>query len=182
MDKQTLRKLARERAAALGEAYFRDAGKRICEHVARWEVYRRARVVMGFVSMQTEPDTRKLLETVLADGKILVLPKITGPGQMQARRVKTLAALGPGAFGILEPDDACPVVEDVDLVLAPCVACDRQGRRLGHGGGYYDRFLEKFPGTVAVLCARELIFDDVAAQGHDVAAGAVVTEDGIFAG
>ena len=182
MKKTQLRSLARERAGALGEEYFRDAGRKIAEHIARWEVYRQARVVMAFASTAYEPDTGPLLEMVLRDGKLLALPRITGPGTMEARRVEATATLVTGAYGLMEPDTSWPVIArgEIDLVLAPCMGCDTYGRRLGHGGGYYDRFLAGTEAYAAALCPAGLLMEAVPAEKHDRAMDAVVTEAGII--
>ena len=77
-------------------------------------------------------------------------------------------------FGTLRPDG--PEIVP-DLLFVPLLAFDRRGRRLGYGGGYYDRTLAALPGAIAVGCAfaaQEM--DEVPAGPHDIALDAVATE------
>ena len=138
---------AREQAMTQRERELSD--RAIIYHVTRTEEYRRARTVFAFVGCGREIGTRALLERILSEGKELCVPLCTGPGRMECRRVQDLSVLRPGSYGIPEPPPEAPaaVPEDIDLAVVPCVGAAADGRRLGRGGGYYDRFLARYTGS-----------------------------------
>ena len=107
-----------------------------------------ADTVMLFYGVGRELDTTPLLEALLAQGKRVCYPVCLPERQMQARAVSGPEQLVPGKFGIPAPGEDCPLVpqREIDAVLVPCLLCDRQGYRLGYGGGYYDRWLADFQG------------------------------------
>lgn len=173
---------ARARARAAGKALAgrREAGQAISARLAALAAYRAAQTVLAFVPMAGEPDITPFLEQVLADGKTLCLPACTGPGRMEARRVQSLAALRPGAFGIPEPDGPALAPGDIGLAVVPCLAAGADGTRLGRGAGYYDRFLPGLaPGAaVAAVCRAALVAPSVPAGALDAPVDAVVCETG----
>ncbi|WP_287227991.1 5-formyltetrahydrofolate cyclo-ligase [Oscillibacter sp.] len=116
--------------------------------------YRSAGAVFCFVSAGREIDTRPILEQTLADGKMLCVPLCVADGIMELRAIRNLEELFPGAYGILEPPADSPALspDQIDLAVIPCVTCSREGRRLGRGGGYYDRFLAHYRGAAVLLC------------------------------
>lgn len=57
---------------------------------------------------------------------------------------------------------------ELDLCIAPCLAIDKKGNRLGYGGGFYDRFLSNYGGKAIVLCYKEFVFDRLPCGEHDV--------------
>ena len=78
------------------------------------------------------------------------------------------------------PEDGERAGEDgIDLALVPCMSVTRDGRRLGHGQGYYDRFLAGRPCRTLCLCYEALLCEDVPTDENDVRMDAVVTERGI---
>ncbi len=178
--KDALRRAAAERAAALSPAYRRKAGDAIASRLLADERYRKAKRVFLYVSMPREPDTSALLAHALASGKEVYVPKCLGDHVMRAVRIRSREELSPGTLGIPEPPDSGETADaaDLDLVIAPCVAADRKGRRLGHGAGYYDAFL--FPGTAPVicLCFSRLLLEEVPVSVLDVPVDAVLTENG----
>ena len=129
-----------ERAAA--EAAMRQA-------LTRLPAYRRASLLCLYAPVGSEPDLLPLMRDARADGKRVALPCTDQPerGRMVFRVLpdRGPAPLIPGRFGTREPDGACPVVPDEEmsraLIVLPGLAFDEAGRRLGYGGGYYDRFL-----------------------------------------
>lgn len=177
-EKRALRREMRARAAALPPSYFARAGLAIAGRVAALSEYAGAGTVFAFVGTGRESDTRPLLERVLRDGKRLVLPLCTGPGEMQCRAVAALAALRPGAYGIPEPPPNGPLVPpgEIDLAVVPCLCCDRSGGRLGKGGGYYDRFLAVYRGPALAVCPARLLAQAVPMEPLDRPVGLVVTE------
>jgi len=84
------------------------------------------------------------LRAALADGKRLLLPRVTGPGRIEAREVRDLGRdLAPGSLGLLEPAAGCAAAApgEIDLIAVPALAVHDGLMRLGQGGGFYDRFL-----------------------------------------
>ena len=124
--------------------------------------------------------TRALLERILSEGKELCVPLCIGPGRMECRRVQDLSVLRPGSYGIPEPPPEAPaaVPEDIDLAIVPCVGAAADGRRLGRGGGYYDRFLARYTGSALLLCRERLLCPDIPREAHDICVPAVSTEKG----
>ena len=88
--------------------------------------------------------------------------------------------LDPGAYGIPEPLAACQEVRPTarSLCLVPALAFDRQGGRIGYGGGYYDRFLAAFPGTAVGLVRADFLADCLPAEPFDQKVKYLVTQDG----
>ena len=167
-----------ERALTPAEKSASDAA--ILRHAAETAAYRRARMVFAFVGRGDEIDTLPLLRRVLADGKRLCVPLCTAPGIMECREVTDLSVLRPGAYHILEPPAEAPLVApaDIDLAIVPCAGASLDGRRLGRGGGYYDRFLAGYAGETLLLCRQALLRPDIPWEAHDIPIPAVITEQG----
>ena len=111
-------------------------------------------------------------------GKTLLLPRCLDTVRMTALPVASLDEPKPGTMGIPEP----PLPKDgkeppePDLILVPCVAAAPNGVRLGHGAGYYDRFLAEHSGRTMCLCFRALLRADLPAEATDVPVDLVVTD------
>ena len=138
--------------------------------------------VFCFVGTDREIDTRPILEDILSAGKALCVPLCTAPGIMEPRQVTDLGQLSPGTFGVLEPPAGAPAVpvDAIDFAVLPCVTCNYQGHRLGHGGGYYDRFLSQFRGGTVLLCREQLIRQEIPVEPHDYPVPWVLTERGLY--
>ena len=109
------------------------------------------------------------------------MPLCVAKGVMEARQIRSLENLVPGKYGILEPGPDCPLVapEALDLALVPCSTGSRSGRRLGYGGGYYDRFLPRTTCPKALLCRGRLVREDIPTEDHDQLMDFLVTEEGL---
>ena len=87
--------------------------------------------------------------------------------------------LQPGYQGILEPAEYCPKVEATEgMMLSPGLAFDREGHRVGYGGGYYDRYLARFEGSSLHLYAVAYDFqivDQIEAEEHDISPHRIIT-------
>ena len=185
MDTIQQQKAALRRELAAAERTMMPEEKRLSDsailrQVLNTQEYRLARTVFAFVGRADEIDTRPLLEQILADGKRLCVPLCTAPGVMECREVRDLTVLRPGAYGISEPPDNAPAVppECVDLAIIPCAGAAADGRRLGRGGGYYDRFLAQYTGDALLLCRERLLCPSIPQETHDIRVPAVVTEQG----
>ena len=131
------------------------ADKKIRERILTHPWMKEARSVFIYVSMQGEPDTRVLIGECLREGKTVLVPKCVSKTEMIAVRIRDLEELTPGALGIPEPPDSLSWTGDISLALVPCVAASRDGARIGHGAGYYDRFLARHKTRTICLCYQE---------------------------
>lgn len=143
--------------------------------------YREAGMVMAFISMDDEVQTRRLMEDALDSGKRVAVPKVnTAERVMEAHEVTGLDDdFRPGTLGIPVPATRRLVSpSDLDFIVVPARAVDFDGNRLGRGGGYYDRYMSS-DGFRAFKCA--VVFDtqilpEVPCDGHDVKIDAAATE------
>ncbi len=128
-----------------------------------------ADTVMLFYGVGQELDTTPLISALLSMGKRVALPVCLPHRGMEARCITGERQLSPNRYGIPEPDGACPIVprDEIDVVLVPHLLCDRAGYRLGHGGGYYDRWLAGCRGLTVAICPRERLVDALPREPHD---------------
>lgn len=133
--------------------------------------------VMGFVGVGNEADTGPTIDSLTAAGFRVVLPRVVGDEIVAAAHEPT-SALVVGAFGIPEPTGEPVDPDAIDVVLVPGLAFTRDGRRLGQGGGFYDRFLPRLrPDCVTIgVCFAEQIVDDLTTEPHDRIVDRVVTD------
>ena len=145
--------------------------------------YRQATAVLATLGFGTEWDTRAFAQGVLADGKVLVLPRVVRwPRSLELFAVRDLGAeLVPGVWGIEEPVPAwCDriALDSVQFALVPAVACDREGYRIGYGAGYFDRLLAgSGPNLFRVVALpAALVVERLPHEVHDVPVDAVLTD------
>jgi 5-formyltetrahydrofolate cyclo-ligase len=145
---------------------------------------RRAATVAAYVSVGREPGTGPLLDALTAAGKRVLLPLLMPDNDLDWAPYLGADALAPAGRGLLEPV-APPLGPDAiataDAVLVPGLAVDRDGIRMGRGGGSYDRALGRVPvGTfTCVLLNAEEVVDRVPRAPHDRPVTAVATERGV---
>ena len=107
-DKASARAAARQLRTGWTDGQRRALGIGMAGQLTGWPLWQQARAVFAFCGGAREPDTGPILELALAAGKALYLPRVTGPGRMEAVRVDRLEQLVPGAYGILEPPAGSP--------------------------------------------------------------------------
>ena len=177
-EKQRIRQEIRMISKGLSPEYRQEASREITLKVLKLPSWKKAKTVMAFRSMPEEPDTQDLLETALREGKTLLLPRCLDGQRMAALPVKDLAELRPGRLGIQEPpmpEEGMDLPEP-DLILVPCMAAAPNGIRLGHGAGYYDRFLSEHPAQTVCLCFRALLRSDLPAEETDIPVDFVISD------
>ena len=171
-----------ERRATVGAADARAAEVAAVRAVTDLPAYQQATAVAGHVSVRGEFPTEGLLRSALHEGKSVFLPVLLSERRLAFHRW-TGEPLAPGPFGIPIPSTSSPSipVENLDFVLVPGVAFDLTGGRLGHGAGYYDRFLAQTPAFRLGLCWTWQIIDRVPTADHDEPVHALCTEtEGIY--
>jgi len=139
------------------------------------ERVREARTIMAYYPLPDEVDIRRLLDELVADGKTVLLPKVTGDDAMELRRYTCPDDLCEGAFHILEPGgEPFTDYSSIDIILVPGVAFDASGRRLGRGRGYYDRFLSSHVCKLIGVCFDFQKVAEVPADLYDVPVDEVI--------
>ena len=181
-EKRTLRTAIRALEKTLPAAYKAQSSAAIARCVLSLPEYRAAGTVFCFVGTAHEIDTAAILKDALQSGKRLCVPLCVGDGLMELRQITSLDQLAPGAYGIQEPPADSPVIgpDSVDFAVLPCVSCSHSGHRLGQGGGYYDRFLARYPGGAVLVCRERLVREDIPLESHDCPVPWVITERGLW--
>lgn len=145
MNKQELRRTIRERKRAMTEAEIRSRSEILAEKFAASDAYKAAKTIYGYLPYNQEVRTVPMLQRALDEGKRVAVPKVYGD-DMKFIYLDDLTQVAKGYAGIPEPIADAPVAQDeTALVLMPGLAFDRQGHRIGYGGGFYDKFLAREP-------------------------------------
>ncbi|MCH2185025.1 5-formyltetrahydrofolate cyclo-ligase [Myxococcota bacterium] len=161
-------------------------GSRVGDHLFQAEVFKTAQSVALYAAQGGEPDLHGFYESARQAGKALFLPRCGPVGRLGFFRVEQWSDLEPGRFGLLEPRGECSekAVEAIDLLLVPALAVDDRGRRLGRGGGWYDRSLpagDAKGGTrLAVIHGFQRFHGVLPSDEKDQPVAGYVTEEGLF--
>lgn len=176
-DKAELRRQARRRLARIPPAAREAAGVAVAHLASEAPEIARPGTLLCFASLPDEVPTARIAAAARAGGATLAYPRVVGE-RLILHRVESPTELEPGRWGIPEPAATAPAVEpeQVDAVLVPGFAWDRCGRRLGRGGGFYDRLLASIPAAFrcGVLFA-ELEVEAVPVDAWDLPLDAVLT-------
>lgn len=145
MDKQSLRRQIREQKRAMTEQQIISSSEKLGQLFAQSELYRQAKTIYGYLPYNQEVRTVPILQQAIKDGKKVAVPKVYGD-EMKFIYMDDLSKVEKGYAGIPEPIADAPVADDkTALVLMPGLAFDKEGHRIGYGGGFYDKFLASEP-------------------------------------
>ena len=185
IDKGTLRRRQVAARTAMPDSIRSESGRLIRDHVLEMPQVTSAGTIAAYYSVGTEPDTRGLIFALWKRGSYVVLPVLLPDGDLDWASYEGPESLAPGPRGVLQPVEpvrGIGTVARADVVLVPALAVDVRGRRLGRGGGSYDRALARVGPqvpTIALLYDSELL-PSVPAEEHDQGVRAVARpEQGI---
>jgi len=187
MDKKEIRAQIKAEKAALSRAYIEAYSAHLAEVAAAQSFYRDADVIYAYLAYNEEIRTEALIRRAWADGKRVAVPKVLDQGVMEFYYIDSFDGIAPGYFGIPEPEGAPGRVADDRnfLMLMPGLAYGRDHNRIGYGGGFYDRYLERKQaegaGFVTVALAYGFqIFDGIPAEAHDRKVDIVISDQEII--
>ena len=183
MDKNLIRKTVLRQRRALSALEKSQAESVMLESLLDWEVFKNAGVIHVFISKPDEPDTRPIIEHCWCSRKKIAVPVVLPDTfDLFHSEIKSFDDLVSGMHGTQEPYPERRIKinpESFDLVIVPGVAFDRQGGRLGHGKGYYDRFLELTRAFRLGFTFDCQLLETVPTELHDVPMNAILSESGI---
>jgi 5-formyltetrahydrofolate cyclo-ligase len=189
----TRKKLLREQAHANRNAQpdKDELSRRICEQFLALPAYAAAKTVKFYIDVRSEVRTRQALPAALASGKKIVVPWCNDRGELELFHLTDLDELAVGMYRILEPKpelrglpEKQVAPEELDLIMVPGVAFDRNGGRLGHGKGYYDKLLQhaRRDAPLVALAFECQLFDEIPMDRHDIFMDSIITETAVYPG
>lgn len=190
MDKSLLRKIVLDKRKSLTLEEVNQASGIIVERLSNLSFVKESSVIMTYMPYGNEVDITPLNQWILNQGKTLLLPRVISKNatmssnivaEINAFKVDSLSdGFVRGSFGILEPSiDKEPYdISKIETILVPGVAFDKQGNRIGHGKGFYDRFLAKCEiNTVFIGVGYTFqVFDSIPFNEHDIRVHYVITD------
>ena len=175
-EKKEIRKRIFKARKEHDDAWIQEKSHVITETLTKLPEYRNAERIMAYADYNHEVMTGFLIEKAWADGKEIAVPKVQGL-DMIFYKLTDFAQLESGYYGIPEPVSGEIVQWEDALMIMPGVAFDRQNHRVGYGGGFYDRYLEKHPRVKRVAAAFEFqLLPQVPTEPTDISPEIVVTE------
>ena len=123
--------------------------------------YKKAKNVMLYYPLPTELDLRDLFK----DNKRFYLPKVSGKTLLVCPYCESLIK---SDFNIMEPDTTPVEPSELDLIIVPALMADKNCYRLGHGGGFYDRFLSTCNIPTVTVLPKELVCDELPHEEYDI--------------
>lgn len=178
--KAALRLKARATRAAINNALRPTAAKSVADHFFSAVNLRPTDIVAGYWRIKDEMDCKPILIRLMDSNQPVCLPVVLGDDMpLELRLWEQGTPLYEAGFGTLAPSELAPHVEP-DIIIMPLLGFDKRGTRLGYGGGYYDRTLERLvkrPRLVGIAFAAQEI-EDIPREAHDVPLDVIVTEQG----
>lgn len=178
--KAALRLKARAARAAILNSTRSDAAKAVAEHFFKSVTLAPSDIVAAYWRIKDEMDVQPILVRLMDSFQPVCLPVVLGDDEpLELRLWEQGAPLYEAGFGTLAPSELSPQVEP-DVILMPLLGFDKRGTRLGYGGGYYDRTLERLskrPRLIGIAFAAQEL-EDIPREAHDVPLDTIVTEAG----
>ena len=183
MTKEEIRKRTLALRDGLSEDYRLKASLSIQEKLLTLPEYEKAQNVFLYHSFKSEADTLYLIDETIKRKGIVFLPRVQSRIKMSFYGIRDRRELVKNGYGILEPLPAGNEEKTPGLFIIPLVAYDKEGHRIGYGGGYYDRYLVSFKGRVpiaAMAFAEQCMNGKIEPDDNDIKADIIVTQKEIL--
>lgn len=179
--KKALRSELIRRRREMDKAYRKNLDERIYNILKGIDGILNFDAYLIYASSAIEVDTRAFIEYLLSMGKTVAVPKCEGRN-MRFLAISSLSELVTSKFGVDEPESGEEITDfNNTLCVTPALSFNEKGYRLGYGGGFYDRFFEKYNGIKLGICYEEFC-GDIPTGEYDIPVDTVVTEKGFFCG
>jgi 5-formyltetrahydrofolate cyclo-ligase len=182
MTKAELRKTAAKRRQGMTDEVRAKASALIAQRLFSLKEWKKASSVFLYCGSGDEVQTDVVIDRALSEGKKVALPRVISDSEMVFIEITSMEELVTGTYGIREPEDTGEYAKySPDLILVPCVGADRKGRRIGHGRGYYDRYLQDMKDILKICPAYECqIVERLVTEDTDIDMDIIITEEDIY--
>lgn len=183
--KNEIRAVYKEKRKALDPELKKSYDEAICKRFLDLASYRYAKTILVYSHIKGEIDINPIILDALSKGKKVAFPRCCDDNTMVFHYVNDLSELTPGKMGIPEPSKDAPIYNvkesytEPAICFVPALVYDKEGYRIGYGGGYYDRYLNIFKGSRMGLIYKDFILNKVPRGKYDLAVDALVTEKGV---
>lgn len=178
--RERIRREALARRDALSPELRSAQSKSIAALVLNLQQFQAARTIHVYLSIRSEVDTAAIITAAIEQKKRVAIPRVYDK-EMGAVEYSTITHFVPSTFGTLEPEDGVRVApEEIEVVLVPLAAIDKNGNRLGYGKGHYDGFLSNARNALKIGLAFSLQeVRSMPVRSEDIRLDFVVTEEGV---
>lgn len=173
MDTKSLRREVKKQRINLELEQFNAYNSSINKKIINSEIFNSSKVIYCYCSVNNEVDLTETIFAALNQNKIVALPKTIG-NEMIFVEISSLDDLVTGQFNIREPRENKKAA-DADLIFVPGLAFTKEGKRIGYGGGYYDKYLSMHNCHTVGVAFDFQIFDDLETKDHDVILDEIIT-------
>lgn len=182
MNKSDLRQSCLTYLKELDATQRQRIGKKLLTQLTALDSWRQATTIGVTISQGVEWDTRSIIETAWQQGKTVCVPKcLSKEKQLVFYQLDTYEQLENVYIHLLEPNPhkTTPVLkEQIELLLVPGLLFNKQGFRIGFGGGYYDRFLQDFSNETISLTSENQVMEYLPVEPFDIPVHQILTENG----
>ncbi|MDQ0156384.1 5-formyltetrahydrofolate cyclo-ligase [Robertmurraya andreesenii] len=180
-EKKAIRNQLKQQLGQIQRPMYEHLSYKIAQKLYNSPVWTEAKIVGLTISKMPEVDTYQIIRKAWEQGKTVVVPKCyPNDKAMKFRVLKAFEELESVYYGLYEPiedvtEEICK--SDIDLIIVPGIAFNREGYRIGFGGGYYDRYLADYKGVAISLAFNTQIVQTLPIEGHDIPVSKIFTDE-----
>ena len=175
-EKEEIRKKILSLRESMDKEEWEQKTRNITQKVTGHPLFLQAKEIYCYMDFRREAGTCGIIEKAWEMNKKVAIPKTVGK-TMRFYYISFFRETSPGRFGILEPDESRPASGEEGLIVMPGAVFDHELHRIGYGGGFYDRYLEKHTGLLSMALAFEFqVLSRIPHEEHDIRPHVLVTE------
>lgn len=176
MNKEEIRKKVKEERNKLSEEFIDINSKKIAEKLFNMDVYKKVESIYIYMNFEKEVSTKEIIIDSLNKGKKVAIPKIANE-VMEFYYISNIEDVSIGYYGIEEPIGTKLAKEENSLIIMPGVVFDKKKNRIGHGKGYYDKYLAKNRVENKIALAFDFqVLEEIPFENHDLIPDIIITE------
>lgn len=180
MEKSKLRKDYLEKRMKLTPKFVEEKSLLIQEMFLNLEIYKKSKNICCYIDFRNEVKTDIIIKKSLEDGKNVYIPKIFQNNKMEFFKIDFETEFLKNKFNIKEPKNLTKKFQNSNeqtIFIVPGVVFSKENYRIGYGGGYYDRWIEKYPNNTYIGLAFDMqIIENIIPDKYDQKLSCIITE------